>query len=790
MRPASAGNSLIDVNDIKTVWLIFVKNWYIVLGFVLIAGLIAYLYSYKLTNVYAARTQLLVKSTDEYNPQSLITDSYYGNTYKTYIDNSNELRVIRSYDLIEKVLERLNMDVSYFIVGRLKTTEVYEGTPFDVKVLNVNPALYEQDITLRILSPEEYELRYERNQAEVVKKFYFNQELLDSDFKLVIRNGGKINSATFRTLKDINYLFRIHNPYTLVSRFQSNLVVENPEYTNILQITVQDVIPKRAAVFLDTLSKVYIENSLKQRLEVNENTLFYIDRQLKEVTDILSSIEDTMQIYKESRNILDLPKEEEMYFSKLAQYDHDKNMLVLQSAALDALEDYIIQNKDPEFLPPNAYININDEFLEKSVSELYSMQIERNSQLVQATPSNMLISGLDKKIDLLKKNLLTYISNSKGAVNSRIKDVENRISKYIGDLKEIPEKNQGLINIQRKQKVNEEMYLFLLQKRSNTYIARASIVPQTKIIEAARSIGVVSPNRGRIFYSFIGVGLVIGLVIVFVRTVFFEKIESLDELKMKTSLPVIGEVIAAKNLSDLVIAVESDPKAPISESFRTIRNNLEYISADTKNKTKAIVITSNRPGEGKTFCSINLSAILGKAGKKVLLLELDLHKPRVQAGLKMTTDTGITSVLIGKKNVEEVIQNTGIENFDVILSGPLPPNPSELILSENLKKIMEYGKENYDYVLIDTPPIGLISDALVLIGLVDTILFVINTKYTYREALNNANEIVNNIGTKNFGLILNGVQRKKSKYYYNRYAYGYGVYGYGGYGGYGQSSKG
>jgi capsular exopolysaccharide synthesis family protein len=204
----------------------------------------------------------------------------------------------------------------------------------------------------------------------------------------------------------------------------------------------------------------------------------------------------------------------------------------------------------------------------------------------------------------------------------------------------------------------------------------------------------------------------------------------------------------------------------------------------TPGASQVIVLTSNSPGEGKTFCSLNLSAAIAKTGKKVILLELDLHKPRVQKGFNLPAEKGISTVAIGKDRIEDVIIKTQIENLDTILSGPLPPNPSELVTSKAMDDILQYCKDNYEYVVIDTPPIGLISDAFVLMRIATVLIFVLNTRFAFRGALENAQEVSVLNPDVHFGFILNGVKRKKSKYYYNRYAYGYKGYG-GGYGGYG-----
>jgi capsular exopolysaccharide synthesis family protein len=382
--------------------------------------------------------------------------------------------------------------------------------------------------------------------------------------------------------------------------------------------------------------------------------------------------------------------------------------------------------------------------------------------------------------------MLTYITNNRLAILENIKTVKLQVDTSVQKLQEIPIKQRGLVNINRNLQVNENMYVFLLQKRATTIIARGGILPETKVIERARSMGIVKPNRTMITYYFTGVAFVLSLVIAFIRDMFFARIETYDELKAVTHLPVVGEVVLTTLANELKVIVDSDPKSPAAESFRTIRTNMQYMLGDSQRGV--LVVTSNNPGEGKTFCSINIAAILAKGGKRTVLLELDLHKPRVHKGLGLDPAIGFSTIAIGKSGIAECVFPTPIENLDVILSGPLPPNPSEIVVSKVLNDVLAYCKEHYDYVIIDTPPVGLISDALVLMKHADATLFVLNTKFVYRPSLNTAHEIAEMNKNGRFGFILNGVKRRKSKYYYNRYGYGsysgYGSYG-GGYGSYG-----
>lgn len=784
-----AGNSsIIDAGELRNFMRIVSKNWYFVVVSVILSAVLSYLYSYKIPEVYGASTQILLRDKETYGYQAQVyKDIGY---FSAYSDIINQKRILTSYDLIDKVLNRLDFDVSYYIIGRFKTTEVYASLPFTVRMDLLNTKLYQRPFDLRILNTEEFELSYDRGGGIVKKVYRFDTDIQENDFLLRVSRTAQINDQNIAVLSATDYQFIRHHRNKLVNKYKYGMNIVNLDYTSILEVSVEDEIAVRAKMFLDTLSRLYIEYTLQSEFDINQNTLSYIDKQLDEVTAIMSSFEEELQNYKESKDILDLNREESRYFNELVTFDNRRRQFELRIESLNALEEYILTVGQEKLLPPSVYILDDDVFLKQTLTELYDMQLQRARMRFDGTEFHDAVQRLDSTLGMVRGNLLVYIKNSRQAFREQIRDFEGQIMDYERLIRGVPRSQRDLLNIQRRLQVNEKLYLFLLEKRASTVIARAGIVPVTKVIESARSLGVVRPDKIKILYTFIIGGIVVSMVIVFVRVMFYDRIENADQLRGMTNIPIFGEIIASEKAEENYVVVDSDPKAAITESFRTVRTNLEYVPGP-ETGGKVVLVTSYRPNEGKTFCSVNLSAILAKAGKKVLLLELDLHKPKVATGLNMSTPTGLSNILVGKANMSDCIMPTHIENFDVILSGPTPPNASELVLSKHLGEMLAEARKRYDYVLIDTPPVGLITDALVMMKLVDATLFVVNTRFANKDHVRNAVDVFQSNVIRNFGFILNGVRMKKSKYYYNtnygygyRYAYGYGSgYGYGyGYG--------
>ena len=791
-KPQQRG-SIIDAKDLRYFIRIVSKNWYLVVIALLLSAVLSYLYSYKLPDIHGASTQILLKDQDVYDYQSQVYKSL--GYVQSYSDIVNQKRVLTSYDLIDATLSKLDFDISYFIVGRFKTTQVYGTLPFVVQMDVLDPKLYDRPFDLQVLDSTKYEISFDRNGRLEKRVFRFNEDVRDPEnqFFLKVQRMPLVSDRELQRASGTDYQFVRHERSGLVKKYKSRIDVSNQDYTTILDVTVEDEVGVRAKMFLDTLSKEYIRYSLQSEFDINRNTIDYIDKQLAEVSVILERHEDELQSYKENKDILNLTREEGLYFTELVKYDQMRREQELEIQSLDALEDYVRGNGKENLLPPAIFI-ADDQFLRQTVGQLYTMQMERNEALFTAKLENAVVQRLDSVIQLNKANLLTYIKNARKAIQGRVGDLQQQGHDYEGLIRKLPKSHRDILNIERRLQVNEKMYLFLLEKRASTVIARAGIIPKTKVIESARGRGVVRPDKMKIFYTFMLGGGLLSMLVVFIRVMFYDRIENADQLKELTNLPVFGEIINSEKAEENYVVVDSDPKAAITESFRTVRTNLEYVAVEG-GRGKVVLVTSYRPNEGKTFCSVNLTAILSKADKKVLLLELDLHKPKVATGLGLSSAVGLSSVLIGKAHWREAVMPTQFENFHVILSGPTPPNASELVLSKYLQQLFEEASKEYDYVIVDTPPVGLITDALLMMRYVDATLFVVNTRFASKDHVNNALEVLHTNGAKNLGFILNGVRIKKSKYYYNtnygygyRYAYGYGSgYGYGY--GYGRRSK-
>lgn len=774
--------AIVTQKDFNLIIRVLKANWWIPLLVVPIFYFIGVFYIYRLTSVYQASTKILLQNNDAYYKGNVVTDAnFYG--AQSFVDNSNEKRVLLSYDLLNKVVHKLKdkLEVSYFIVGKVRTTEQFGGMPFSVKINNINSSLYEYPFDFKIIDNNKYELIYSKGDEKVIKTGLFDKELIDLDFNIVVSKNLTSGQGKMETFKDIFYQFVIHSNDFLVSRIQADIQVDNPDFTNILEAKLSDIIPARAVLILDSLNQEYLNSKLVSKYELNDKTIEYIDKQLDEISVLLKASVDTLQQYKQRKSIVNLGWEEQDFLGKIGQYDKERSQVQMELKSLDDLEKYIIEDKDPQFLPPTVFVTEKEGFMNKAVTDLYTKQIELNKLYNMATEVNPVIQDHINNIKKIKQDLLTYINNARGATKTKISNINTEIGKYIAEAKSIPPKQQEIMSMQRNQNVNENIYNFLLEKKANTRIAKASIVPDAKIIETPRNTGEVSPDRIGLKKNFLTGGFAVAIIVILLRTLFFTKIKNIEHLKELTEIPSIGVIPYVKKNDEGGIIVDTQPNALVAEALRNIRTNLQYASVGHDNKT--YLITSFLPGEGKTFTSVNLAATLAKSGKKTIILELDLHKPKVYKNLGLSApQEGITTYITNQSKVENIIKQSVIPNLFCMFAGPIPPNPSDFVLSDKLKELITYAKENFDYVIIDSPPAGLLSDSVFLMQFADATLFVLNANSSTRKTVNFVHEIKENNNFSNILFVLNGVRHIAKRYYYKGYGYSYG-YGYGyGYG--------
>ncbi|MCH2232341.1 MAG: polysaccharide biosynthesis tyrosine autokinase [Crocinitomicaceae bacterium] len=768
MSKQSTSNKLIELKDLKVILKLLRKNLIILVLIPVFAYLAGYVYSYRLNDIFGARAQVLLKSDDTYDYQDPI---YKGlGAYGMFMDVRNQIRILQSRDLIGEVVDKIEVDVSYFIAGRMRKKEVFGTLPFNASAEIYNPSvIYENPIKVKVLDVDNYIVSYLNNGVESTYNAQFENELETPELRLVLSKNYSFAPENINRIIDPDYEIVFRSRNSLIHHFQSNMSIENIEYTSILDVRVNDDIAMRAKVFLDTLCAVFSDYSQRSQLEINQNTLDNIDKQIGEVQKILIAIENDLISYKDSADIINLKMEEDAYFENFVRFTESSRLLRMKLSSVTSLEEYLKTSSDETPLPPDDFLIEGDKYIQTKMEEYYELQTKILDQEHSVQPNHPSIVDARSSLAVIRKDLSGYLKSLKTVLYDQITENNKLVGEYKSDVQGIPRSMQGVDNIKRELDVNNKMYLFLLEKKTNTLIARAGIIPQVEIVESAQPIGLVGPDKKRINFLFFIGGIIFAFAIAIIRMLFFERIEQIDELEDVAVFPVLAGIPHVKSYESPLIALDL-PKSPVTESFRSLKTKLNYFG---ENKgLKKILVSSFFPGEGKTFTSSNLSIILAKSDKKVLLVDFDLHKPKIHKSFELINEFGLSHYLIGEKELEDVIQKNVHGNLDIISAGVIPPNPADLISKKELQDLISYCEENYDFLIFDTPPFGILNDGIDLAANVDVFLAVMNTKVARKQGVEVVEKMISQEGVKS-ALILNGVKQSRFGYYYNKYSYNY-----------------
>lgn len=755
MEKKMVGNSnLIDQKDLKRTLATIGKNWY---WFVLFIGLSlagAVLYVLKATKYYGATTEILVKAPKDPLKAALLESMPAKPSDQ---ELTNEILLLSSTKIIDETVKRLGLDISYYIEGRLKTGEIYKGTPFEVKGKLLDNTFFEVPVNFRIINQkrfswevntEEYSKRGEANFGDpvVTSKFSFIV-LADSN---VFKNNSKIN--------EIKYQFRFHDHKEIVKDYKKRLEIEAITDASAIRIKLEDPVLEKAIDILNTLASIYIENSVAINKQVNESTLEFIDGQLSQVENQLNGVESNLEQFQKEKTTFNLGGEQSVLFQRVVDFGSEKDRMIIQLKSIDMLYEYLNSSESDLTISPAILAEQNDPSLTSAFTELFALQQRKTNLLFSNTASSPLVKQTDEQISSVKQNIMGLVLNIRKKLTNNINSLNSQLGEYQATMRQMPTTQRGIVNISRNVEIYAKIYEFLLETRAQTVISKAAIVADRVVLEPAYFNGSVRPLSIQTIAGGLGLGIALSFLVIFFKGIFYNYINTKDELKEITELSIIGVIGKSKEAGDEYLVVDKFPQSQIAEAFRVIRTNLSYFAP--KVKSKVLLVTSSVAGEGKTFCAVNIATTLAKAKKKVVLLDLDLHKPKQANAFNLHNDIGVTSYVVGKANLNQIIKDTAIENLQIILTGPRTPNASELIVDPAMDKLLEELKNLYEYIIIDTPPVGLLSDALVFMKHADLNLYVLKAGYSKRDFVDIAHQITEKNDIKHISFILNNVNSK------------------------------
>ena len=685
------------------------------------------------------------------------------------VDVATEIRIIKSRYLVKEALEHVDMIQQFSVKYQYKTIAVYyKDIPFEVGLLMGTNILF----TLYPVDDLKYRLVVEDAKTHTGRAWQYDkihtygEEVTTSHFQVNIarKKGQKIAQS---------YQFYFKDKDKIAKSVLSQLYVSQEMHSNILSLSFTDSVPQRAQDFVNALSQAYISQSVERKTREALQKLQFIDGQMKQITENLRNSAMKLEDFKKSSNTVSLSAKAENILTQIGNYETQLNQVSIQEEMLNILYTVVKKGKSLETLSL-AGMESEQATLSKLISELQESILKRKLLREDYTNMHPTVRKLSKKITQIKKLLTSLITNLRTNIKDKKRLIEESLAKKQILLNKLPADERMYGQLQRKFVVNEKIYSYLLEKRSETAMIKAATVSKNRIIDMALLPEYpVKPKRKLIVLVGLILGLIVGLALAFLRAFLDDTIKGEEDIQKKTTVPLLGMIPNVKGLGDDIKVFDS-PKSAISEAFRNLRTNLQFMANDKRNNV--IAVTSTVGSEGKTTLSVNLGAILSLSGKKTVILNLDMRKPTLHKKFNLPVGQGLSSLLAERTTLSEVIQQTKYENLDVITSGPVPPNPSELIQGVLMEKILEKLREVYDVIILDTPPVGLVTDARVLMDYADMSIYLFRANISKKEYLQNLKRITQHKELQNLGIVLNDVQSSKSGYGGYGYGYGYGYY--------------
>jgi tyrosine-protein kinase Etk/Wzc len=675
----------------------------------------------------------------------------------------NEIEILKSKTLMRKVVERLNLSVSLKAEGRIKDSDLYSKKFLNVSVVQMDSAWFGKVLNLSFPNSNSYVLEDPESGEKIKGKLNQLQKNVFGVYKIT-------KGLDFSILPITKLSLTINDPTLIANYYLSEFnVALASKQSSVLNLSILSADPEKGQDILNTLVQVYNEAALADKNKTTQSTIQFIDERLNLITGELTDVEKDVEIFKSTRGLTDLSNDASVFLENVKVNDAKLNEINLQISVVKDIERYINSSTPLEKLP--STLGINDPVLLGQITQLSELQLQKDQLLATTTENNPVVAPINKQIETTRSGIKSSISNIYKTLQVSKADLEGNNSQFQGSIKKVPGQERQLISIKRQQTIKESLYLYLLQKKEEAALSYASAVADSRTVDPAYySRAPVKPKKQLVYLMSFLLGILLPIAYLYGRALMNDKVEDSSNLEELTSAPILGE-ISHNDSSEPIVVLENSRRA-IAEQFRSVRTNMQYLHGKRlSGEGKVTLFTSGMSGEGKTFVASNLAAALAISGKRTVLLELDLRKPKVSKYLNLENTVGISNFLIGKAQINEIIQSTQISpNLFIIGSGPIPPNPSELLIQEDIEILFKYLRKNFDEIIVDTPPIGLVTDSQILSRLVDISIYLVRQGVTFKEQIKRLELLYRSNKFPKLNVILNGVKLG------GRYGYGYGYY--------------
>ena len=754
-----------DSINLRAVLFRYLRNWYWFLLSIGITAGAAYVYLRYQPAAYKSQASVLIKDEKKGIDQDNLLKELEIFAPKKVVEN--EIEILKSYTLMERVVKTLDLNVAYFHDTPYGKREVYEKVPVRLLVERATPALYTDFLSLSFPS---------NHTVKINDQIYpINTSVQTPYGRLRIFAKGAVGSGTEPLYIQVN------QQTALVNELLKSLKAEpTSKASTVIVLSVETAVPAKGEAILNELIAAYNAAAVMDKNLVAANTLKFIEDRLLLISGELAQVEKGVEVYKSAQGITDLSAQAQGFLQTVQQNDAQLNQVNVQLGAIKDLENYITRQPGNRGGTP-ATLGLSDPTLLALIENVTKLEAQRE-QLSRTTPEqNPIFQTLDSQIRSAKASIAENVATMKAMLTTAQRQYTANNNRMEQVIRTIPSKERALMDITRQQAIKNNLYTYLLQKREETAVSFASTISDSRTIDVARSdIKPVKPNKQMIFLLFAFVGMMIPVAVIAGRDSLNNRIMRRTDVESSTHVPILGEVVKKRQPEAIVVVSRS--QSIIAEQIRTLRTNLQFLR-DTPEGSQVLLFTSSISGEGKSFVSLNLGASLALVGRRTVILEMDLRKPRLRQSLGFTWEgTGISNYLIGEATLDEILQVVpGTEGYYLIPSGPLPPNPAELLSSPRLGKLIAELRLRFDYIVIDAPPIGLVTDAQLMAPFADATLYLVRHDVTPKNHLKMIETLYQEKRFNRLNIVLNAVGDTESEYY----SYGYKGKGYS----YGETKK-
>ena len=751
-----------DTINIKELFNNLAEKWHLFLLSILICLLVAFMYSQYTSPTFLVNAKLLVKDDDKGGglgkQAGALMDLGGIMGGKNSVDN--EVEILKTRFLMEKVVREMQLNIIYSEKKNLLKRELYLA-PFKFNILKGIDTLMTKVFEVSRVSENRLKIKGEEFQLEVA----FGERFNVPGVGLV-----QFDPTSNRIASNESYYVTINSIDERVAALMSQLSVSTAnKMVSIVDLEFRYTLPKKGEDILKVLINNYIQANLSDKNAIADSTYTFIKERLNKIASELGDVENEVEVFKKRNQLADMSEQGKLLVQTTSEFTTELAKSETQVTVLNDLEKYLKDNSNNKRVFPSSLIP--DMVFSNLMSQYNALLVEREKQLLSVTEESPFIQNIDKQIAGLKNDILTNIQSTKSSAIATRDKLRSQVNSAEGQISAVPQIEKNYLKLARNQQIKQELYIFLMQKAEETAISKTANNAIAKIIDPPKSGNVpISPKKQLIYLVGILAGLTIPILILLARNFLNTTISTKEDIVALTKVPIIGEINHNDSSDNLIVANQS--RSAISEQFRALRTNLSFYLKN--NNQKAILVTSSMSGEGKSFSAINLANTLALTGKRVLLMELDLRKPGLSAKLNISNSIGFSNYTIDDAvTVKDIIKPLTInKNMFIISSGPLPPNPAETLMSERMPDLIFQLKREFDYIIMDAPPIGIIADAQLLSHYCDATLYIVRQKFTQKHQLNIVEELYSSSKMTNLGIVVNDITGKD---------YGYG-YRYGNYG--------